>query len=101
MEIKEFQDLLRKIYYPRDKRRGVSRTFVWFVEEIGELAKLLREGKKGKYQEEIGDVLAWLVSLANLVGVDMERAARKYEQGCPKCGRIPCECKYDKPSFKI
>ncbi|MDQ3991140.1 MAG: pyrophosphohydrolase, partial [Actinomycetota bacterium] len=37
---------------------------------------------------------AWLTSLANLLGVDLEAAAARYMDGCPKCGEIPCVCAF-------
>jgi len=86
----EFQNLIARIYYEKDAARGVEGTFRWFVEEVGELARSIRKGEG--YDEEFADVVAWLFSLANLVGVDMEKAIKKYRAGCPKCGRIPCVC---------
>ena len=90
MRIGEFQRLIRDIYYEKDKKRGLWGTFAWFVEEVGELAKALKKGEG--FEEEFADVLAWLSTLANLAGVDLEEAAKKYERGCPKCGNIPCTC---------
>ncbi|HID94835.1 MAG TPA: nucleotide pyrophosphohydrolase [Candidatus Latescibacteria bacterium] len=92
MELNEFQDLMRRTYYQRDKERGLAETFVWFTEEVGELAKLLRRGERSTYAEEIGDVLAWLASLANLMGVGLEAGIEKYRNGCPRCGAMPCTC---------
>ncbi|MCK4802630.1 nucleotide pyrophosphohydrolase [bacterium] len=101
MEIREFQDLMHKLYYSRDKKRGLARTFVWFIEEVGELAKLIREDKKSDFKEEVGDVFAWLLSLANLLDVNVEKEIEKYKEGCPKCKKIPCQCTYDTPSFQF
>ncbi|MCX7836539.1 MAG: nucleotide pyrophosphohydrolase [candidate division WOR-3 bacterium] len=93
MEIREFQKLIEKIYYKKDKRRGKERTFLWFCEEIGELARALKRGDKKDREEEFADVFAWLVTLASLYGIDMEKAIEKYKKGCPKCQKIPCECR--------
>ncbi|MHC4605776.1 MAG: MazG nucleotide pyrophosphohydrolase domain-containing protein [Planctomycetota bacterium] len=92
MEIAEFQKLIRDTYHPRDSGRGPERNFLWFAEEVGELAEAIRHGKKEQLENEFADVLAWLASLANLTGVDMERAIDKYRKGCPGCGAIPCTC---------
>jgi len=92
MEIKEFQKIIKDTYYEKDKRRGVEGTFRWFVEEVGELAKAIRRGERENLVEEFSDVMAWLFSLANLEGIDMEEAAQRYAHGCPKCGHIPCTC---------
>ncbi|MEW6201551.1 MAG: MazG nucleotide pyrophosphohydrolase domain-containing protein [bacterium] len=92
MKISEFQELIREIYFDRDSRRGMEGTFMWLVEEIGELANALKRGNEIEMREEFSDVLAWLVSLASICGIDMERAIEKYAGGCPKCGSTPCAC---------
>ncbi|RLI82113.1 MAG: nucleotide pyrophosphohydrolase [Archaeoglobales archaeon] len=93
MEIREFQEHIRKLYYDRDARRGKERTMLWFVEEVGELAEAVRKGDLNSIREEIADVFAWLVSLANLFDVDLESAVReKYPERCLRCGKFPCEC---------
>ncbi len=92
MEIKDLQKVIKETYFEKDSRRGLEGTFRWFVEEVGELAKALRKGDTENLYEEFSDVLAWLFSLANLAGVDMEKAAERYVKGCPKCGNIPCTC---------
>jgi len=92
VEIGEFQRRLRALYGARDRARGRDATFLWFVEEVGELSRALRRGERGNLEEEFSDALAWLVSVATLSGVDMEEAARRYAAGCPRCGRTPCAC---------
>jgi len=92
MTISEFQRSIEGIYYERDKRRGVGGTFMWFVEEVGELATALRNGDEEAMREEFGDVLAWLYTLASLAGVEMTEAAAKYAAGCPSCHKTPCTC---------
>ena len=93
MEIREFQHLIKDIYYKKDAKRGTDGTFRWLCEEVGELAKALRTKDRENLKEEFADVLAWTFSLANLLDVDIEDAIKKYKNGCPKCGHIPCECK--------
>jgi NTP pyrophosphatase (non-canonical NTP hydrolase) len=83
---------MRALYGPRDATRGVDATFRWLTEEVGELAKAIRTGDRDNLSHEIGDVLAWLASLANLVDVDLEGAAARYAGGCPRCGATPCRC---------
>jgi NTP pyrophosphatase (non-canonical NTP hydrolase) len=92
VHLAEFQALMRGTYLERDRARGVDGTFRRLVEEIGELARALRHQEGRAREEELSDVLAWLVSLANLAGVDVERAAGRYAHGCPKCGGLPCSC---------
>ncbi|HEX9122284.1 MAG TPA: MazG nucleotide pyrophosphohydrolase domain-containing protein [Actinomycetota bacterium] len=94
MEISELQDVLRRTYERRDAERGRDATFRWFTEEVGELARALRTGDAANLRHEFGDVIAWLASLANLAGVDLEEAASRYAQGCPKCGSTPCSCEF-------
>ena len=92
MEIAQFQRRLRAIYGKRDRARGRDRTFMWFVEEVGELSRALRRADRANLEEEMSDALAWLVSVATLAGVDMEEAAARFAAGCPRCGRSPCRC---------
>jgi NTP pyrophosphatase (non-canonical NTP hydrolase) len=92
VELAEFQETIRKTFLDRDAARGLDGTFRWMVEEVGELAKELRREDGAARSHEVGDVLAWLASVANLAGVDMEAAAGRYARGCPACGGIPCTC---------
>lgn len=92
MEIAELQRTLHRTYYERDMKRGPDATFRWLTEEVGELARALRTGDRANLLHEFGDVLAWLASLANLEGVDLEEAAARYANGCPRCGQLPCGC---------
>ena len=92
MLISEFQQRIKDIYVEKDGARGVNGTFAWFVEEVGELSRAIRRGSHEQMEEEFSDVMAWLVSLATICGVDMEKAAGKYGAGCPKCGKTPCGC---------
>ncbi len=75
--LKFIQELMRKYYYERDSRRGLHATFTWFVEEVGELAESLLSKDKDAIMEEVADVIAWLASISNLVGIDMEEAFRR------------------------
>jgi NTP pyrophosphatase (non-canonical NTP hydrolase) len=95
----ELQQTIRSTYGPKDARRGPEGTFMWFMEEVGELAAALRGGTDAQRSAEFADVLAWLATLANIAGVDLEAAVRaKYGSGCPGCGRSPCACNQaDKP----
>lgn len=93
MQIKEFQDMIEKMYFERDSKRGVPGSFMWFTEEVGELSEALMRKKGRKLEEEFADVAAWLFTLASISGVDMEKAIGKYKKGCPRCRKIPCRCK--------
>jgi NTP pyrophosphatase (non-canonical NTP hydrolase) len=93
MELAEFQDAIRRTFLERDAARGLDGTFRWMVEEVGELAKALREGSPAERAHEAGDVLAWLASVANLLDIDLEEAAARYANGCPRCGDQPCTCR--------
>lgn len=96
MQIREFQRKIEELYLERDRARGRDGTFVWFVEEVGELARALarpRDDGGKNLREELADVLAWLATLASIEGVDLEAAAQeKYARGCPKCHATPCAC---------
>ena len=92
MDLQTFQQTIRATYGERDAERGVEGTFAWFVEEVGELSRALHRQGHEEQVHEFSDVLAWLVTLADLAGVDMAEAARRYADGCPKCHGIPCRC---------
>ena len=87
------QQVIRDTYDAKDRRRGVEGTFMWFMEEVGELSAALRSGDKPELAAEFADVLAWLATLANIAGVDLDAAVRaKYGGGCPGCRLSPCVC---------
>ena len=94
MTLSQFQRLIRDTFGAKDSRRGIDGTFMWFMEEVGELAAALRGREETEVTAaEFADVLAWLATLANAAGVDLEEAVRsKYGTGCPGCGRVPCIC---------
>ena len=93
MTLAELQRVIHDLYDAKDRRRGVEGTFMWFMEEVGELAAALRGTDRSNLALEFADVLAWLATLANIAGVDLEAAIRaKYGDGCPGCGRTPCVC---------
>jgi NTP pyrophosphatase (non-canonical NTP hydrolase) len=92
MRIANLQRTLRETFHDRDSHRGIDGTFRWLTEEVGELARALRTGDRENLEHEFGDVLAWLGSLANLTGVDLEDAAKRYAEGCPRCSSSPCAC---------
>ena len=93
MTLAELQRLILDTYDAKDRRRGVEGTFMWFMEEVGELSAALRGGSDAERAAEFADVLAWLATLANIAGVDLEEAvATKYGGGCPGCRRAPCVC---------
>ena len=78
MTIAEFQKWIYDRYYATDSVRGTPATFMWFVEEVGELATALAGQDQGNKEEEFADVLAWLCTLANINGVCLEKAIEKY-----------------------
>ena len=90
----EFQQLIERIYYEKDKARGVDRTFMWFAEEVGELTRAIRrDNDRDNLEEEFADVLAWLSTLASLKGLDLQAVAlKRYGDGCPYCKATPCGC---------
>lgn len=92
MEIDKFQKLIEETYLEKDAQRGLSKTFMWFAEEVGELSRALRENNKEEMKKEFADVLAWLFTLASLSGIKMEETISKYTAGCPVCKGIPCVC---------
>jgi NTP pyrophosphatase (non-canonical NTP hydrolase) len=87
-----FQRRIEEVYGARDRERGLAGTFLWLVEEIGELSRAVRRGDPSEMREEFGDVLAWLTTCASLAGVEMQQAASAYARGCKTCGSTPCRC---------
>jgi NTP pyrophosphatase (non-canonical NTP hydrolase) len=108
VSIVQFQSLIREMYYEKDAARGIAGTFMWLIEEVGELSTALREidsmdesksvnpesaSLRVNLQEEFADVLAWLATLANVVDIDLNRAVQdKYGSGCPGCEQFVCVC---------
>jgi len=97
MEIHEFQEIMRSLYFQRDSDRGVEGTYNWLIDEVEELGQELHrtpldEEAMGK---EFADVIAWLSSLANIMEIDLEKVAlNKYNYKCPKCKQMPCQCTF-------
>ena len=90
---REFQSLIREMYFEKDQSRGIDGTFMWLMEEVGELAAALREGSFKDKQEEFADVLAWLTTIANVAEIDLAAAVKnKYGSGCPGCQQLVCTC---------
>jgi NTP pyrophosphatase (non-canonical NTP hydrolase) len=93
MQISEFQKLIKDVYGKKDAQRGVDKTFVWFIEEVGELARALHRQDRQAMAEEFADCLAWLSTLASLSGIGLEEEAiAKYGHGCSRCHATPCRC---------
>ena len=93
VSLASFQKLIRDMYHEKDVARGIDGTFMWLMEEIGELASCLRNGTHEERLGEFADVLAWLTTIANVAGVDLTEAVqRKYGSGCPGCGQFACTC---------
>ena len=92
MELGEVQRVMEATYGARDRARGISATVAWLAEEVGELAKAVRKGTQAEQLHELADALAWLVSLANQLGLSLDDAFARYASGCPRCRSTPCNC---------
>ena len=93
VSLSELQLLIHTMYGAKDAARGAEGTFMWFMQEVGELATALRSGTHEERLLEFADVLAWLATLANIAEVDLSEAIRrKYGTGCPGCGQLACAC---------
>lgn len=87
--------MMHKIFFHRDSDRDIEGTYNWLKDEVGELGEALRTNDEKALEDEFADVIAWLASLANIVNVDLEKAAfNKYENKCPKCRHSPCQCTF-------
>ena len=92
MELDAFQRLIEETFGERDRARGVPSSVAWLAEEVGELAQAARKGSHEQQLHEFADVLAWVASLANQLGVNLAEATQRYANGCPRCSAIPCAC---------
>lgn len=93
ISLRELQRLIHTMYFEKDQQRGIDGTFMWLMEEVGELSAALRERDPQKCREEFADVLAWLATIANVAHIDLtEAVAQKYGGGCPGCGHLICQC---------
>ena len=92
MHLDELQDVIGRTYGERDAARGRAATVAWLCEELGELAQAVRKGSVEEQRHELGDVLAWVASLAHQLDLSMSDAVARYAAGCPRCGALPCAC---------
>ncbi len=94
LDLRDFQGLIERMYSHKDRQRGPAGTFMWLMEEVGELAAAIAEGQdRSAKAAEFADVLAWLATLANVEGIDLSDAVHaKYGTGCPGCGLMVCTC---------
>ena len=93
LSLRRLQSLIDTMYSRKDEARGVDGTFMWLMEEVGELASALRGNDRAHLAAEFADVLAWLATIANVAGIDLEQAVLdKYGSGCPGCGQLVCRC---------
>jgi NTP pyrophosphatase (non-canonical NTP hydrolase) len=92
VDLGELQARMDSTYGARDRARGVPATVAWLAEELGELAQAVRKGSAAEQLHELGDVLAWLTSLANQLGLSLDEAVTRYASGCPRCRSTPCAC---------
>jgi NTP pyrophosphatase (non-canonical NTP hydrolase) len=94
LSLAQMQSLIQEMYGDKDEARGIPGTFMWLMEEVGELSSALRENEATEALAfEFADVLAWLATIANVAGVDLQAAfLKKYGGGCPGCGKIICTC---------
>ena len=93
LSLRDFQLLIRKMYLDKDVARGIDGTFMWLIEEVGELAAALRDGTAEQQAAEFADTLAWLATIANVANIDLTAAIQeKYGAGCPGCGNLVCCC---------
>ncbi len=92
MDLEAFQQLMADTYGAQDRERGVAATVAWLTEELGELSQAVRKGSAEQQLHELGDVLAWLASLAEQLGLSLSDSALRYAYGCPRCGATPCAC---------
>jgi NTP pyrophosphatase (non-canonical NTP hydrolase) len=92
VDLRELQDVIERTFGDRDRARGVPASVAWLAEEVGELAQAVRKGTRDQQVHEFADVVAWIATLANQMGIDLTDAVDRYRDGCPRCSAIPCHC---------
>ena len=92
METRDLQAIIEATYGAQDRARGLPASVAWLTEEVGELAQAIRKGTRDDQLHELGDVVAWVASIANQLGLDLDEALERYRTGCPRCGVSPCTC---------
>jgi NTP pyrophosphatase (non-canonical NTP hydrolase) len=92
VDIADFQASIAATYGERDSERGTAFSVAWLCEEVGELAQAARKGTPDQQLHELGDVVAWVASLAHQLGLSLDEAVQRYADGCPGCNTRPCTC---------
>ncbi len=92
VDLAALQDVIERTYGERDRARGIPSTVAWLAEELGELAQAVRKGTPAEQEHELADVLAWVATLANQLGIDLTAAVERYSAGCPRCAAVQCAC---------
>ncbi|MEM0262199.1 MAG: MazG nucleotide pyrophosphohydrolase domain-containing protein [Nitrososphaerota archaeon] len=93
MDLRELQKIMAEIYLERDLKRGAEKTLLWMLSEAGEVADAFLKNSMEDLKKEVADLLAWLLSFCNVVGIDLEEAViSKYDSKCPECRQKPCRC---------
>lgn len=92
MDTRDLQAIIEATYGAQDRARGLPASVAWLTEEVGELAQAIRKGTRDDQLHELGDVIAWVASIANQLGLDLDEALERYRTGCPRCGVSPCTC---------
>ena len=92
MDLGDLQRLMAATYGEQDRERGLAASVAWLTEEVGELAQAVRKGSASDQLHELGDVLAWVASIAEQLGLSLDDAVARYADGCPRCGGTPCTC---------
>jgi NTP pyrophosphatase (non-canonical NTP hydrolase) len=92
MHLNDFQTVIHDTYGSKDGERGVPTTIAWIAEEVGELSQAVRKGTRAQQVHELGDVLAWIASLASQLGISLDECVTRFASGCPHCHQSPCRC---------
>ena len=92
MEFADLQAVIESTFGAQDRARGLPSSVAWLTEEVGELAQAIRKGTRDQQVHELGDVIAWVTSIANQLGISLDEALERYRTGCPRCGASPCAC---------
>jgi len=97
---------LEALYGARNRENGIQNVMNRLFKEISEIFSLTMDipfiKPDGTLDEierefalELADTLSWAIAVANMVGVDIEKAVLdRFGDKCWNCKKNPCECSH-------
>jgi NTP pyrophosphatase (non-canonical NTP hydrolase) len=93
---------LNELYGPVNNKRSIEYLILRLSEECGETSSAVIASTRSEAMpeailygiaKELADGIAWTFSVANRVGIDLEKEyLARYSNGCRACGNAVCQC---------